>query len=185
MDASDPFVAWYEAQGVQRSLIQGYIEEQYAGEVHYLDDRLAEFWDELQTQGDLDSTLVTLWTDHGEQMQEHGHWGHNLDLYGEEVDAVWFVWSQDLAPHVFDTPSTHADIAPTLLDMMGLDPLPSTGRVLGAAEVPLFSVAHPAQALPAVAVEIQGRKLVHEWGEEELFFDRRSERRDHIWHGQI
>jgi arylsulfatase A-like enzyme len=56
---------------------QAVLRRLYAGEVAYLRERLAELLDRL----DLDDTVVVVVSDHGEQLGEHGLYGHGSSLY--------------------------------------------------------------------------------------------------------
>ena len=45
--------------------------------VHHLDGQFARVIDHLRQRNLLDSTIVILVGDHGEEFMEHGFWGHN------------------------------------------------------------------------------------------------------------
>lgn len=53
----------------------------YDGSIAYLDAKLGELLDELDARGVLDSTLVIVTSDHGEQFGEHGLVFHGNSLY--------------------------------------------------------------------------------------------------------
>ena len=53
----------------------------YLGEVAYLERRLVELLDRLAAAGRLDDTVVVVVADHGEQLGEHGLYGHGSSLY--------------------------------------------------------------------------------------------------------
>jgi arylsulfatase A-like enzyme len=53
----------------------------YQGEVAYLERRLVELLDRLGAAGRLDDTVVVVVADHGEQLGEHGLYGHGSSLY--------------------------------------------------------------------------------------------------------
>ena len=79
----------------------------YDGEVEYLDQCFGTLVDGLATRGLRDDTAVILLADHGEGFFEHGSLGH---AYG------------------------HVDVAPTILDLMGLPPEP---RMQGQSLLPM------------------------------------------------
>jgi arylsulfatase A-like enzyme len=128
---------WDSVNGMpiaERDLIEQHMRLRYAGEIAWLDAQLAAWWQELDANGWLDDTLVVFWTDHGEQMWEHGYQAHAFQLHAEENDAVLLFWSRDLSPTAWTGPTTGVDLAPTLLDLYGA-PIPArmTGLPLGAA----------------------------------------------------
>jgi arylsulfatase A-like enzyme len=55
----------------------------YMGEVTYLDSCLRELLDRLDDAGRLHDTVVVVMADHGEQLGEHGLFGHGSSLYEE------------------------------------------------------------------------------------------------------
>jgi arylsulfatase A-like enzyme len=63
----------------------------YAGEVGYLERRLAELLDRLAAAGRLDSTVVVIVADHGEQLGEHGLYGHGSSLYEQLLNVPLLV----------------------------------------------------------------------------------------------
>lgn len=69
------------------------------------------------------NTMVVIVSDHGEQFGEHGGFLHN-DLYEELVRVPWIVWSPRQATgHRVEAPVSTLDLAPTLLDWLGVAPL--------------------------------------------------------------
>lgn len=146
----------------------------YDAEIRYTDAQLQAVLRAYEVAGLLENTLVVVWSDHGEQMYEHGSLGHAGTLYREENDAIATFWAKNLVPGTSTVPSTHADLAPTLLDALGLNvPAEMTGRVLGMEpDEPVFSVLHPNTGQPASAVEWQGYKLIYAWSGRGQLFNR-------------
>lgn len=108
----------------------------YDQEIAAADAALGLVLDALRQQGRLDRTIVVAVGDHGEGLGDHGEKEHGLFLYDETVRVPCIV----RLPH-----REHAgtrctalagliDLAPTLLDLAGLPPLPAVdGRSLVAA----------------------------------------------------
>lgn len=116
------------------ALAQLHVDVAYQAEVRWLDDQIGrglEAWDEA---GLLDDTLVVFWTDHGEQLWEHGNFTHAYDLNYGENDALFALWAKGLQPGVWTGPVSAEDIAPTVLSVVGV-PVPDamTGFPLGTA----------------------------------------------------
>ena len=103
-----------------------WVNAQYMGEIAYTDRQLGRLIDGVQSRGELGETLVVVTGDHGESLGDNGVWfNHGDDLYdaSTQVPLLMF-WPQVLsAGAVLSTPVEHTDIAPTILDLMGLSPI--------------------------------------------------------------
>jgi len=119
---------WASLSAEEQALIRQHLEVHYRGEVAYLDAEIGWLLERLESRGDLEDTLVVLWTDHGEQLFEHGAQGHGKALYLEEADAIAALRAPGLAPARWTGPTTHVDIWPTILD--ALDGAPDDGGAL-------------------------------------------------------
>ena len=53
--------------------------------IGYLDTQIGKLMDELKSRGVLDNTLVVITSDHGEELGEHGLFGHGRSLYSQEL----------------------------------------------------------------------------------------------------
>ena len=128
--ASDP-----SSLGEQElALVVQHAEVRYQGEVRYLDDQLKRLWGELEGLGIPQDTLVVLLSDHGEQFFEHDSFTHGMTLHLEEVDAIAAIRAPGLEPGVWEGPTAHQDLAPTILTALGLaSPAGVTAPVLGTA----------------------------------------------------
>jgi arylsulfatase A-like enzyme len=105
----------------------------YDGEIRYTDDLLARLLAGLDASGVGGRTLIILLSDHGEHFGEHGRYLHGFDLYDELLHV----------PLIFRAPGLVAagkrigenagliDVAPTVVDLLGLPPMVgSQGRSL-------------------------------------------------------
>jgi arylsulfatase A-like enzyme len=111
-------------------------EDLYLGEIAYADAQVARLIQALAQYGD-DRTLIAVTSDHGESRGEHGESTHGLSLY-EATQHVPLILSGVGLPRGASVPETVrlADVAPTLLRIAGLDPLP---EVAGRDLLPLVS----------------------------------------------
>ena len=92
----------------------------YDGEVTHVDRCLAALEDGLRAAGVLDKTAIVVASDHGEGMGERGtNTGHAYGLTRELVDTPFVIIGGVAAARVV-SPSSNADIAPTVLDVLGL-----------------------------------------------------------------
>lgn len=116
----------------QQALVLDHLWERYIGSGRYMDDQIARLFDELTTRGALDDTLVVMFADHGEQFFEAGHLGHGATLQAQEVPVPALFWSHDIVPADVTLPTSHLDLAPTMLSAMGFAvPEEMTGEVIG------------------------------------------------------
>jgi len=85
----------------------------------------------LRDLGLLDRTIVAVTSDHGEELGEHGGFGHGRTLFDEVLRVPLIVRAPGVAPRVVSAAATLADVAPTLLRLADLEPLPGgCGRAL-------------------------------------------------------
>ena len=83
-------------------------------------------------RGILDRVLFVVAVDHGEEFNEKGEWGHSKTLYNTLVHVpLIFRFPGGQPRGVVDAAVRNMDIAPTLLDALGLPPHPDMrGRSL-------------------------------------------------------
>lgn len=118
------------SEGMKHSILQQ-LKIYYNGEVAYLDDQIGRMLSELTQRGLINDTLILFWSDHGEQHFDHDGIRHGKSLYAEENYAVVGFSNPGLLPATITAPTTHRDIAPTLLAGMQREiPDSMTGRVV-------------------------------------------------------
>jgi arylsulfatase A-like enzyme len=95
----------------------------YDNGVRYVDEQLAGLERELAARGLWDDTLVVLVSDHGEELQEHGGWGHGPRVGGEVLHVPWILRlpGDAHAGTVVPGPVPLLDLAPTVADLLGLE----------------------------------------------------------------
>lgn len=105
----------------------------YDQAIRWTDRLIGVLLQRLEDDGLLERTLVVIAADHGEAFQEHGYEGHARNLY-DEVTHVPLVMLPPfrIEPGVrVATTVSNADIWPTVLELVGLPPLPDVdGRSL-------------------------------------------------------
>ncbi len=109
--------------------------EAYQGAVGFLDTHVGRLIRSLESLGSPESTAVVLTADHGEEFFEHGRWGH-YQLYEENTRVPLLLWlpASRLSQSVRSVTS-HLDLAPTILDLFGLDP---PTAMLGSSMLPML-----------------------------------------------
>lgn len=96
------------------------IKNRYINAVHHLDSQFGRIFDYLEQHGLLDNTIVILLGDHGEAFLERGYWGHNSDFSDQQTRTPLVIWKPGTAPHVSDALTSHMDIVPTLMPLLGV-----------------------------------------------------------------
>lgn len=118
----------------------------YDAEIRFTDACLGELVDHLKARGRYEDTLWAITSDHGEDFYDHFGFGiHAHSLFDELLHVPWILTGPGVVSgHVASTPVAQIDIAPTLLELVGLDiPAPFMGRSL----VPLTR-GMPLKAIP-------------------------------------
>jgi len=106
--------------------------EQYDTAVRYTLDRVAEILRLLEHAGVYRDALIVLTSDHGDELFEHGSFGHGATLHREVLQVPLYLKRPGIADgRRFDVPVALVDVVPTVLDLLGLPPLPGDGRSLG------------------------------------------------------
>jgi arylsulfatase A-like enzyme/Flp pilus assembly protein TadD len=96
----------------------------YAGEVAYADDLAGRLVDALAGGGNEAGTLISVVSDHGEGLREHGEYAHGFFLYDTTLRVPWILWwPGHLTPQKVPADVALIDLAPTLMDAIGL-PVP-------------------------------------------------------------
>ncbi len=92
----------------------------YDQEVHYTDQHVGELidWAKAQPWGKQTAFIVT--ADHGECFGEHGHVKHGYELWEELVNVPLIVHAPGAEPRRIQVPRSHIDLAPTILELMGV-----------------------------------------------------------------
>ncbi|MEQ1892760.1 MAG: sulfatase [Planctomycetota bacterium] len=97
-----------------QSMIARYDEELLA-----IDHHLGAFLARLRAQ--YPNTLIVLSGDHGEEFMEHGNLGHSHALWQELMHVPLVISAPGLTPRRIQTQVRLLDVAPTLLELVGLE----------------------------------------------------------------
>jgi arylsulfatase A-like enzyme len=101
------------------------IEALHDGEISYHDEHFGNFLDKLDALGLDENTIVVVTSDHGEEFQEHGSWGHGHSVYQELLGVpLLFRWPGVIpSKQRIDPVVSTLDIGPTVLEATGM-PIP-------------------------------------------------------------
>jgi membrane-anchored protein YejM (alkaline phosphatase superfamily) len=86
------------------------------------DSVVAGMLDELERRGLADDTIVVITGDHGEEFYEHGHFGHTSNFTPEQTWVSFAMRGPGIVARDEQRPTSHIDLAPTLLELLGVDP---------------------------------------------------------------
>ena len=132
----------------------------YRNAVAYLDVLVARTIGDLEKRGLLGSTIIVITGDHGEEYFEHGYFGHNGAFTPEQIHVPFVYYDPERAPRHVARTTTHEDLVPTLLNMLGVEN-PSADYTLGGS---LFSDALESHAVSCgwseCAIILPGRWII-------------------------
>jgi len=104
----------------------------YDGELAHVDRELGRLFDYMKETGIYDSSLILLTADHGEAFYEHGYWKHTQTLYSEMLRVPLIVkWPGESPTGRVSSLVSQVDIAPTVLETVGLESSSTWARDLG------------------------------------------------------
>jgi arylsulfatase A-like enzyme len=169
----------------------------YDGAIRFVDAQVQRLLAGLDAASRLEDTLIIVTADHGEELWDHAKEeraqgadprgyagiGHGHSMYQEVLRVPLIVSGPGAAPgQRVKCPTSHLDVVPTLLDLLGIAPPPelrglSRGALLrnrrepeGCVDAPLFAES-PAYG-PATRVVVEDSlKLIARTGAPPLLFD--------------
>jgi arylsulfatase A-like enzyme len=125
----------------------------YDGEIAFLDHQFGLLMERLKVEGALDNAIVAAVSDHGESFGEHGLVFHGHFLYDDLTRMVFLLQGRGVpAGRREEMPVSGIDVAPTLLDLAGVEP---PGTFEGRSLRPLLA-GRPMEGRPVFS-EIFGR----------------------------
>jgi arylsulfatase A-like enzyme/Flp pilus assembly protein TadD len=126
----------------------------YDAEIAYTDAMLGQLLDRLGGAHALDRALIVATADHGESLGDHGETTHGLFAYESTLAVPFIVSGTDVGRAVVDVPVSHADILPTIVDLLGIAP---PARLDG------VSALAPQQAERPIHIEALEANLTRGW----------------------
>lgn len=146
------------------------LEEKYDGEVSFVDQHLGRVFAALRSTGLEGNTAVIVFSDHGEAFGEHRFGGelmffHGQTLYDELLRVPLIVHLPGVPHRTVSAYAMLIDLAPTVLEMMGVTPGPSfegrslLGAILGD---PLPDAPVYAELLPCPSWNHSWRALIRD-----------------------
>jgi len=159
--APSPWFAWvhlYDPHEPYRAPEPYASEHQpYDAEVAYADAMVGRLLAGLPP-GSLDRTAIMVAADHGESLGEHGERSHGVFIYDVTMRVPWIIRTPGLRHAVSDDLVRLIDLAPTMLDLVGVAGPPGfEGRSL----VP--SIGGRAHEVPPAYLEAMDANITRNW----------------------
>jgi len=98
----------------------GLIKNRYINACRQVDISIGRILTYLTDHGLLESTIVIITGDHGEEFMEKGRWGHNSEFTEEQTRVPLVLWVPGESPRVVDRMTSHLDIPATLMPLLGV-----------------------------------------------------------------
>lgn len=147
--ADDPFFLWVHFYDPHDSY-------QYDAQIAFMDVQMGRIVTALEEHDIADRTLIVFVADHGEGLGEHDEDFHGDFLYESTINVPLVVHAPGLVPAgtVVDAQVRTIDVPATVLDLLGLPPLPDTQ---GVSLAPLLRGEGAALDLTAYAETLKGQ----------------------------
>ncbi len=130
----DHFVTMFLKEDFQSQADYQYVLALYDGEISYVDDEIGQLLDSLDDSGLLDSTVIVLTSDHGEEFKDHNGMGHKTTVYAEQLHVPLIITNpaRIAAGQRVSSQASLVDIYPTLVGLIGEEiPAQAQGIDLG------------------------------------------------------
>lgn len=100
-----------------------FVKAQYDASIAYADLCISHVFNRLRELGLMEESVIVLGADHGEELDEHGCWFDHHGLYDTNVRVPLLIRLPGAAEagRVVRAPASLLDVAPTLLDLAGLE----------------------------------------------------------------
>jgi arylsulfatase A-like enzyme len=96
--------------------------DRYDTEIAAVDHAVGRLLERLGAGIPAERLLIFFAADHGESLGEHSSWGHGRYLYEPSLAIpMGFAWQGRIAPRTEDAPALIMDLAPTVLELLGME----------------------------------------------------------------
>jgi membrane-anchored protein YejM (alkaline phosphatase superfamily) len=98
----------------------GPIKNRYVNAAHHVDGQIGRVVEHLRSRDLLDSTVIIVLGDHGEEFMEHSRWGHSSGFNRQQTSTPAVIRVPGQAPRVVTGITSHLDIPATLMPLLGV-----------------------------------------------------------------
>lgn len=135
----EPLYSWFRkwSEGIENP---EYVRALYDGEVRYLDHHIGHLVEQLEALDLMEQTLIVLVSDHGESLGEHQIYFDHHGLYETTVHVPFLLIAPSKLPKSkrISGLCQHADILPTVLEIVGIQPKRLLNQIDGKSLIPLI-----------------------------------------------
>jgi len=96
------------------------IKNRYINACHQIDISIGKVLQYLKENELLDSTIVLITGDHGEEFMEKGRWGHNSEFTEEQTLVPFVLWVPGKPPRRVTHLTSHLDVPATIMTLLGV-----------------------------------------------------------------
>ncbi|MCE9591078.1 MAG: sulfatase-like hydrolase/transferase [Planctomycetes bacterium] len=108
----------YATTDVQKDI--ALIKNRYLNSCHHLDSQVARVIAYLKEHNLLDSTILIITGDHGEEFMERGFWGHGSKFNDEQTRPPLIIHAPGKTPSQVTRMTSHLDLPATVLTLLGV-----------------------------------------------------------------
>ena len=99
------------------------LKRHYRNAIHQVDHFFGRILRTIEERQQHRPVVLIVVGDHGEALGQHGHVAHVTSLFEEQVRILLLMYdSQNQAKNIIKSPVSQVDIAPTILELLGLPP---------------------------------------------------------------
>ncbi len=122
--AFKPFWKYFESWLPKGITDKDFVIAQYDGAVAYMDACIQRIFQQLETLGILDETIVVINSDHGETLYDHECWFDHHGLYDVTLKVPLVIRYPKKLPAGVRVPgfNQHKDLVPTIMELAGIRP---------------------------------------------------------------
>ncbi len=92
----------------------------YFASISYIDGKVGEILDVLESTGMRDDTIILFCSDHGDMLGERGLW-FKMCFFEGSARVPLMIAGRGVAAGLVDAPTSNLDVCPTLCDLAGID----------------------------------------------------------------
>jgi arylsulfatase A-like enzyme len=136
----------------------GSLADQYDTAVRYSMDAVGRLLEMLETAGLYQDSLVIVTSDHGEELFDHGGFGHGYSLFEEVVRVpLWIKLPGQSRSVTLEAPVSLVDLFPTILELAGVEQSEGEAALDGLSLMPLLNGAQHAPGFRARPIVMETR----------------------------
>ncbi len=94
--------------------------DDYDGEISFVDKHIGKLLNFVNEEGLQDDTVIAVSSDHGDELGQHGGWGHPWKVFNCLLHVPFIFHLPGIEPRTVNTPIQSIDLFPTVVKLMNL-----------------------------------------------------------------